>query len=329
MVNEKIESLCRVEGVSVIVPAKNEEKYIGLCLESLLRQEYDGPFEIIVVDNQSEDNTALIAKSKGVRVIEASGATPAAVRNVGAANSRYDLLAFIDGDCEAPQDWLRRAVSAFCADPVLGAYGGPCSAPHDANWVVLAWAPVSPVRGRCKALALPGANFFIRKPIFQELNGFDDSLVSAEDDDLAKRVRGLGYDIVCDMDNAVIHFGYPKTLIQLFNKAIWHGSSQLQAHGFCQDKLVVLTWMWLVSIMLSVVVAFLVSSWLLTVCLLIVAVGPALLTLARRKMLPLSARFSRFMPSYCVSAVVLAGRSVGMLREMVSVSLVMLRKILK
>ena len=330
LVGETIRNSCRgIQGVSVVVPAKNEEKHIGLCLESLLCQEFDGLFEIIVVDNQSEDETALIAKSKGVTVIGTSAATPAAVRNFGASISQYDLLAFIDGDCEAPWGWLRRAVSAFCADSVLGAYGGPYSAPSGANWIVLAWAPVSQAKGRYKVAALPGGNFFVRKPIFLKLNGFDESLVSAEDDDLARRVQGLGYDIVCDADNAVMHFGYPDSMLQLFKKAIWHGSSQLKAHGFFQDKLVALTWIWLFSIILTIVAAFLLSSNLQTICLLIVAVGPALLTIARQRMLPWYGRLRLFIPSYCVSAVVLAGRSVGMIREVVSVPLVMLQKLLK
>lgn len=322
-------SCCGSQGISVIVPAKNEEKHIGLCLDSLRRQEYDGPFEIIVVDNQSEDNTALVAQTKGVSVIGSSGTNPATVRNTGAANSQYNLLAFIDGDCEAPKEWLRDAVAAFGADPTLGAYGGPCSVPRDANWVVLAWAPASPAKGRYKALALPGCNFFIRKSIFTKLNGFNESLVSAEDDDLAKRVRGVGYNIICDMDNSVIHYGYPTSLLQLFKKAIWHGSTQLKAHGFFQDKLVALTWIWLVSIVLFFLTSLMLSTRLLVVCLVVVLATPALLTVARLRILPWPRRLSLFTPSYCVSTFVLAGRAVGMIREIASTLIAIFQRFLK
>ena len=51
---------------SVIVPAYNEAAYLGRALGSLLHQDYNGKYEVIVVDNNSSDDTAAIAAQYGV-----------------------------------------------------------------------------------------------------------------------------------------------------------------------------------------------------------------------------------------------------------------------
>src|SRR6516225_7745031 len=53
---------------SVVIPAYNEAAFLGSCLDSLLTQDFQGPYEIIVVDNNSTDGTADVARSRGVTV---------------------------------------------------------------------------------------------------------------------------------------------------------------------------------------------------------------------------------------------------------------------
>ena len=113
--------------VTVIVPVYNQEKYIAQCINSLLNQDYPPEKqEIIVVDNNSEDNTPQILKvyrEKGVKILEESKRGPAATRNKGIKESKGEIIAFIDADCEASPSWLKCLVKGLRenkADAVAG-----------------------------------------------------------------------------------------------------------------------------------------------------------------------------------------------------------------
>src|SRR5690606_20079031 len=82
-------------------------------------------FEIIVVDNNSTDRTAEIAKASGATVLFKEKGPVGAVRNFGAMNARGDIIAFIDSDCVAPSDWLAYGSELITANSDT-AYGGGC-----------------------------------------------------------------------------------------------------------------------------------------------------------------------------------------------------------
>ncbi|HEX8932548.1 MAG TPA: glycosyltransferase family A protein, partial [Patescibacteria group bacterium] len=98
--------------ISVIIPAYNEEKYIGACIESLLKQNRL-PDEIIVVNNNSTDQTAAIASQYPVKVIneKEQGITPA--RNRGLNEAQYDIIARTDADTILPPDWIEKIKKHF------------------------------------------------------------------------------------------------------------------------------------------------------------------------------------------------------------------------
>lgn len=98
--------------VSVVVPVYNEEKYIGKCLESLVRQT-DPADEIIVVDNNSKDKTAAIAKTFPVRIVRErkQGMIPA--RNRGFNEARYEIIARCDADVILPKNWIKKIKNNF------------------------------------------------------------------------------------------------------------------------------------------------------------------------------------------------------------------------
>ena len=93
--------------VSVVIPAHNAEKTLGICLEHI-RNGIITPDEVIVVDDNSTDNTVGIAKKHGARVFEMKGCTygPGYCRNLGARKSSGSIIAFLDSDTRPARDWL-------------------------------------------------------------------------------------------------------------------------------------------------------------------------------------------------------------------------------
>jgi glycosyltransferase involved in cell wall biosynthesis len=98
--------------LSVIVPVYNVERYIRGSLDSMLRQPFDD-IEIIVIDDESPDDSAQIARSYArkdgrVRVVEHANAGPGGARNFGIPFARGEFLTFVDPDDELPKDaWSR------------------------------------------------------------------------------------------------------------------------------------------------------------------------------------------------------------------------------
>jgi glycosyltransferase involved in cell wall biosynthesis len=109
--------------LSVVVPVYNEEKFIAVCLDSLLNQE-EMPDEIIVVDNNSTDRTIPIAKRFGVRVVIEKKQGMSYARNAGFDAATGEIIARCDADSHVPPDWIKRIKDAFRKDGIE-AVGGP------------------------------------------------------------------------------------------------------------------------------------------------------------------------------------------------------------
>jgi glycosyltransferase involved in cell wall biosynthesis len=104
--------------VSVIVPVFDGADTLGVQLEALATQAFDGPWEVIVADNGSRDDSVEVARSYAsrlsLRVVDASRVRGAAhARNVGAAAARAPLLAFVDADDAVEPGWLAAIVAAL------------------------------------------------------------------------------------------------------------------------------------------------------------------------------------------------------------------------
>lgn len=111
--------------VSVVIPAYNEEKYLGKCLESLRSQD-EKPSEVIVVDNNCTDKTIEIAKNFNVSIIKETNQGMIQARNAGFNTARYEIIARTDSDAILPKDWISKIKKAF-EDPKLGAFSGPAA----------------------------------------------------------------------------------------------------------------------------------------------------------------------------------------------------------
>lgn len=213
--------------ISIIIPVLNGEKHIQLCLDSLFRILYPKEkYEVIVVDNGSTDDTLTIAKNYGVKIFQIPDVTIAALRNCGAFNAKGGILAFVDSDCVVDEKWLNNAVECFrlSADNEIGMVGSLVRCPQNCNWVGKAW-DICYEKRSLKGMTdrLGAANMLIKREHFERIQGFNENLVTGEDDDLCFRLRKSGYKIYSDPSITVYHLGENKSLFEFFSKEVWRG----------------------------------------------------------------------------------------------------------
>lgn len=110
---------------SVVIPAYNEAESIGACLDSLLHQDYSEPYEIIVVDNNSTDETTPVAASRGVTVVREERQGVCWARQLGSEMASGQIIVSTDADTTYGRDWLSKIDRAFRGDPVPVAVAGP------------------------------------------------------------------------------------------------------------------------------------------------------------------------------------------------------------
>ncbi len=108
--------------VSVVIPAHNEEKYIGRCISSVKSAAavYGGTVEIIVVCNRCTDNTAEIAVQNGAAVLYNTDRCIAKVRNTGILTAKGDLIVTIDADNQMTEGTIEEIVTLMNTGRYIG-----------------------------------------------------------------------------------------------------------------------------------------------------------------------------------------------------------------
>lgn len=269
---------------SIIIPAKNEEKHLRGCLASIKALDYPSELvEVIVVDNGSSDRTCEIAESFGARVLVHRSGNVSGLRNLGVAHATGDILAFIDADCIALQDWLKTAAK-YADRRDIAAWGAPPEPPERATWVQRTWYLVRQKPQTVQDVEwLESMNLFVRKDRFLAVQGFNEGLVTCEDVDLSYRLAREGR-IVSDSNIRVIHLGEARTVSEFVRKEIWRGKGNLvgiRRHGLTLKELpslmIPLYFGVVLPAALLVAVLFRTPPFLLVFAVLLLAPGSALL----------------------------------------------------
>ena len=177
--------------ISVIIPAFNEEKYLPATLDAVRRASGgDGEFEIIVVDNDSTDDTRGTAIRSGAKVAGELRHNISAVRNTGAGAARGEVLVFIDADTAVRPGVFERIGDAM-ADPRC--LGGSVDVEYEEfgrrkwmRWFLLLEQWVGRRLGWRQ-----GALQFCRSSVFRELGGYDETIFVGEDIEFHWRLEKL------------------------------------------------------------------------------------------------------------------------------------------
>lgn len=228
--------------LSIIIPARNEEQNIAACLDSMLNQSYPAAlFEIIVVDDHSEDSTAAIVKkyaSKNVKLISLSDHVSDRLNSykkkaieVAVAQATGTLIITTDADCIAPKNWLQTMASfyeeknpAFIAAPVAI----DCSMRFIEIFQSLDFMTLQGITGavvsKKQMTMCNGANMAYKRAAFYEVNGFAgiDNIASGDDMLLMHKIYERYPERVMFLKSkdAIVHTAPVHTIGQFFNQRI-------------------------------------------------------------------------------------------------------------
>jgi cellulose synthase/poly-beta-1,6-N-acetylglucosamine synthase-like glycosyltransferase/peptidoglycan/xylan/chitin deacetylase (PgdA/CDA1 family)/spore germination protein YaaH len=212
--------------VSVIVPAYNEARVIVRTVRSLLAQTYDGPIEILVVDDGSADDTygvvrAAFADEPAITVFHKENGGKASALNLGIASAQHEIVIALDADTLFAPDTVAELVQPL-ADPRVGAVAGNAKVGNRVNlvtrWQALEYVTSQNLDRRAFSLldgitVVPGAVGAWRKSLVHAVGGFQADTL-AEDQDLTLRIRRAGHSIAY-ADGAVGYTEAPDTLSTL------------------------------------------------------------------------------------------------------------------
>lgn len=179
---------------SFIIPAFNEEALLPGTLSSLAAAAEEvlppGEWEVIVVDNNSTDQTATVASSAGARVVFESHNQIARARNAGAREAEGDFLIFLDADTELPPALLKRIRQTLesrrcCGGGAPVAFSEPAGI--QAERMLSVWNALS---GSLHVAA--GSLLFCRREAFSAVGGFPEAVYAGEEIHLSRRLRRWG-----------------------------------------------------------------------------------------------------------------------------------------
>lgn len=217
--------------VSIIIPCYNDETGIQDTLNSLTFQNYPKDlWEVIVVDNNSTDNTAEVARSFQSRIpklqiiFERSRQSSYAARNRGIEAANGEILVFIDADMTVQRDWLKRGVLHIvqkrgdyigCRIEMVTRYNPPTI------WELLDQKTGFDVQAYIQRGFTVTASLFVRRSVINEVGMFDERLISGGDREFGNRVKEHGFTLYYDDENVIYH----PTRASL--KAFWKKSTRL------------------------------------------------------------------------------------------------------
>lgn len=230
--------------ISVVIPAYNEERHLGECLEALLNGN-EKPYEIIVADGCSTDKTRAIAEEYGAIVVENERKHAAGGRNTGIKRAKGDVIAFIDADCVPDKDWLKEIHKAFEEDNIdgLGTYieAAPAKNIYEEFWSHLSLQILMSygnepyyVTEKTLNTAFITASCAYKRSLLCEINGFSNFFGNnAEDIDICWRALDAGAKLKY-VPSAKIISHAPDNLSGICKKSFRNGisSSKLQKVHF-------------------------------------------------------------------------------------------------
>lgn len=238
--------------VSIVVITLNEEKNIGVLLDSLLKQNYSpSAFEVIVVDGGSKDDTQKIVHAyheKGkIKLAVDNGGSITSSRNKGIQHARYSYIAFTDADCIAPQNWLSGLVDGYLKhasslqNSKLAGVGGANIPPEQTTPFVeaigiafdsflgsLGSLQAKPFAVDKKVYSISCANSFYAKKALEDVGLFSEDLGNqGEDWEMGYKLRQKGY-ILMGLGGHFVWHNLRSTPRSFWKNMVFYGDGRMR-----------------------------------------------------------------------------------------------------
>jgi glycosyltransferase involved in cell wall biosynthesis len=241
---------------SVIVPCRNPGSYFLALLESLAQQQFEGPWEVIVVDNGSTDGSAVIAESFSdrlrMKVIAASEKINGSyARNVGVRAAAGEKLLFVDSDDQVAPGYVAAMVSALDShDFVTSRVDSKTLNPQ---WACEAQGPPWQDTGVDVAfdfLPATGLNVGVHRSLFESIGGFPEEYSGSQDIAFSWRIQLTAGASVHFVPEALYRYRHRGTLIGMYRQSRNWGVSnvllyrEFRVHGMPGKTLRSALWDW-------------------------------------------------------------------------------------
>jgi succinoglycan biosynthesis protein ExoA len=196
------------EPISVVMPVLNEQRYLAQSVQHILSQDYPGQVELVLALGPSRDDTTQIAKriaaadSRVTVVDNPSGKIPTAI-NAAVKAARHQIIARVDGHAMLPPDYLSMAVATLAQTGAVNVGGIMAAEGETPFQQAVAWAMTSPFgvgasRFHTGGAAGPADTVYMgvfRRAAIEQVGGYDEEYLRAEDWEMNHRIRQAGGEI--------------------------------------------------------------------------------------------------------------------------------------
>ncbi|WP_028306656.1 glycosyltransferase [Desulfitibacter alkalitolerans] len=201
--------------VSIIIPCKNEGKNIIMTLDSLFKSINKVDYEVIVIDDGSNDNccNGIEKKYQTIKLYRTEGMGAARARDYGAEKAKGNVLIFCDAHLTFNNHWMDKLVSFLgqydAVSPGIGVMENPIAAGYGLTWdksLKAKWYTEKPRTGK-KVPFLPGGCLCIKRTVFEDIEGFDKGFIvwGHEDEEISLKLWLFGYSCCIYPEVLVFH----------------------------------------------------------------------------------------------------------------------------
>ena len=220
--------------ISIVIPCRNEEKYIEKNIQSILAQNYKGEIEVLIVDGMSDDNTREIVKGyseSGVLLLDNPHQYTPQAMNIGIGAARGKYFVILGGHSFLDENFVSNNVKILESNIEIGCSGGQIKNVYEnEEGEIIAKAMASKFGVGNATFRVGGNAGFVdtvafgmyRTEIHNEINGFDEELVRNQDDEYNYKLSKAGYKIYFD-PTIISHYYVRGSFSKLFKQYYQYG----------------------------------------------------------------------------------------------------------
>lgn len=227
--------------LSLIIPVYNRPLEIDELLQSLLRQTYQEPYEIIVVEDGSIYSSAdVVARYQGqlpIRYLSIPNGGPSRARNIGAGEAQGEYIVILDSDVVLPEEYLKTVSESICLTKA-DAFGGPDAASPDfspmqkaVNFAMTSFLTTGGIRGgseeAMEKFKPRTFNMGCRRDLFLSLHGFSEDMRYGEDIDFSLRLVQAGANVRL-FPEAYVYHKRRVDLSKFFRQVMHSGEARIE-----------------------------------------------------------------------------------------------------